>query len=105
MRSKKVKLSSPNLIHFTEELEYLASILNNGFEFRKPKERLPLTGYSNSPFSIPGVIRYDFAWPVVCFCDIPAYAIRDHSNQYDSYGICLRKEWGIENGITPNAND
>lgn len=89
------------MIHFTPKLEFLASILKNGFEYRNPKERLPLTGYSTSPSSIPGVIRYDFTWPVVCFCDIPEHAIRDHSNQYGRYGICLKKEWGIANGVTP----
>lgn len=101
MRAKKKKLSSPHLIHFTPKLELLVSILKNGFEYRNPKERLPLTGYSTSPLSIPGVIRYDFTWPVVCFCDIPEHAIRDHSNQYGRYGICLKKEWGITSGVTP----
>lgn len=95
------KLSSQHLYHFTSELKTLASILSRGFEHRPIKEDLPLTGYSESPFSVPDLVRYEFEWPVVCFCDIPEHTIRDHSNQYGKYGLCLKKKWGISKGVTP----
>lgn len=98
---QKVKLSSQHLYHFTPKLEYLISILKNGFVHREVKEDLPLTGYKGSVFSFPGIVRHDYSWEVVCFCDIPENAIHGHSDQYGGYGVSLKKSWGMEKGVTP----
>lgn len=99
--NKSIPLSSTHLYHFTRTIEDLASILRNGFEYRVIQEDLPLTGFQGEVFSIPGIVRHSYEFSAVCFCDIPEYAIHDHSNQYGAYGIGLKKSWGMANGITP----
>jgi hypothetical protein len=101
MSNEKIPLSSQYLYHFTTKSEYLISILKNGFEHRPMHEDLPLTSYNQTVWAIPGIIRHQFTFHGVCFCDIPEHSIEDHSNQYGKYGICLKKNWGFENGITP----
>ena len=89
------------MYHYTNKLEWIISIIQNGFEFRSCKEKLPLTGFSNSVFSKPGIIVHFISPEVVCFCDIPFSLVSDHINQYGEYCIGLTKEWGINNGISP----
>lgn len=95
------KLSADNLYHYTNEYSTLINIINVGFEYRRCKEVLPLTGFSGSPFSIPGVIKHLIFPEVICFCDIPFEFVQDHVNQYGEYCIGLTKQWGKQNGITP----
>ena len=45
-------------------------------------EALGRPGFSESPFSIPGVIKHLIFPEVVCFCDIPFELVSDHVNQY-----------------------
>ena len=93
--------SANSLFHYTKSIDNLIGIIENGFEHRPVREDLSIRGFTESPFSIPGVIRYLFVWHMVCFCDIPLRSVRDHIEQYGSYGIGLDKEWGMINGITP----
>jgi hypothetical protein len=95
------KLSSENLYHYTKRFKLLLSIVENGFEYRRCEEDLPLTGFSGSPFSFPGVVKHLIFPEVVCFCDIPFELVSDHVVQYGEYCIGLTKEWGMKNGITP----
>jgi len=96
-----MNLSANVLFHYTNSFENIIGILKNGFEHRPVEEDLSITGFKNSPFSIPGVVRYKFTWKVVCFCDIPFRNIHHHINQYGSYCLGLNKEWGITSGVTP----
>jgi len=36
-----------------------------------------------------------------CFCDIPLKLMKKHINKYGSYGIGLKKDWGLKNNLTP----
>lgn len=93
--------SANALFHYTRSVNNLTGIIKNGFEHRLVKEDLSIRGFRNSPFSFPGLIRYEFSWYMVCFCDIPLNSVHDHIKQYGSYGIGLNKEWGMSQGITP----
>lgn len=79
-------LSADTLFHFTDRLENIISILENGFYPRYCMEQIN---------------EKEIAIPIVCFCDIPLSQIKNHINNYGKYGIGLKKEWGIENGLNP----
>jgi len=41
------------------------------------------------------------ATAMVSFCDLPLSLIRKHLDEYGDFGVGLRKEWGLRNGLTP----
>lgn len=81
-------LSSSCLFHFTELLNNLFGILENGFH---PN----LCGESLEPIYPKGAI------PMVCFCDIPLTMITKHTETYGHFGIGLKKEWGLKQKLNP----
>lgn len=46
-------------------------------------------------------INTEFAFPMVCFCDIPEERWEGHIKSYGEYGIGLTKEWAKLKGISP----
>lgn len=42
-----------------------------------------------------------FAIAMTCFCDLPLFLIKKHLQRYGPFGLGLRKEWALKNGITP----
>ena len=84
-------LSANTLFHFTKDRESLLSILKTKFYPRACFE----------PSVIPDILRMRMAIPMVCFCDIPLSQISEHAKKYGNYGIGLKKEWAIEQGVTP----
>lgn len=86
-------LSANSLFHFTPELEYLKSIINNGISPRYCIEDI------SSFYTIKNLD--EVAQPMACFCDIPLSSIHHHISKYGNYGIGLSKNWGIRNYITP----
>lgn len=38
---------------------------------------------------------------MVCFTDIPIELAGEHRKEYGSFGLEMKKEWGIKNGINP----
>jgi hypothetical protein len=83
-------LSSDTLFHFTT-WDNLIGILENEFY---PKFSLEKFSFKNNISNISAV-------PMISFCDIPLSQIKLHVNRYGSYGIGLKKEWGITKGINP----
>ncbi len=82
-------LSSRNLFHFTSNLEYLSTILKEGFWPRYCREY----GWGNIS---------DFAIPMVCFCDIPLSLIFEHTNFYGTWGIGVKPAWArLHKDLTP----
>lgn len=94
-------ISSNSLFHFTSKLDYLFSILENGFY---PRLCLETVSFGNENLR-PGMAS---TIPMICFCDISLSQISNHIKNYGNYGLGMTKEWGIRNKLNPviylNAN-
>jgi len=86
-----MKISSNYLFHFTPKLEFLLSIIRNGFWPR----------YCKEDASLVGEIEKTMFFPMVCFCDIPKHSIMPHINEYGKFGMIMHKSWGKKKGINP----
>lgn len=82
-------ISSNTLFHFTER-QHLLSILNNGFYPRYSLERYEL-----------GDKYFKLAVPMVCFCDIPLSQVKNHVQEYGSYGIGMARHWVEKRKLNP----
>jgi hypothetical protein len=78
------------LFHFTKTKENLFAILKNEF---KPTFCLEKIHYGHSV--------WEYAIPMVCFCDIRLSQINDHIKTYGNYGIGMSKEWAERQGLNP----
>ena len=84
-------VSSNTLFQFTGDKETLVKILTSkGFW---PKYCIEY-GWNEK-------LKFDFAVPECCFCDIPLSSIQQHMAFYGGYGIGMTKEWGIQRGLSP----
>lgn len=81
-------ISSYTLFHFTNKLEYLFSIIENGFLLKYNYEKLPKT-------------KVAYICPMICFCDIPLGSVKYHLNWYGNYGIGINRKYCKEIGMTP----
>jgi hypothetical protein len=93
------KPRSESLFHFTKNYENLVNILHNGFKPSYCLEDKRWLGLDNGDA---------WAYPMLCFCDIPLSRISSHTGRYGNYGIGLTKDWGLRNKLTPviyTAND
>lgn len=89
----KSRISAPCLYHFTRKMEYLESILINGF---RPRIVMEDVSFLMKNYEHPQI-----GYACVCFCDLPESLLDDHKKKYGNYGIAMTKEWGIKNGINP----
>ena len=85
-------LSANTLFHFTRNKKNLISILNSCFYPRICVEKV---------FWFDENTEFEWATPMVCFCDIPLSQIKEHTLKYGEYAIGLTKEWAQEKGLTP----
>jgi len=83
-------VSSNTLFHFTNSIQNIENILTNDFIPHFSLEKIFV-----------GQFMFEFAYPMVCFCDIPLSQIKNHIEQYGQYGIGLSKEWGVKNKLNP----
>lgn len=84
-------LSTNTLFHFTDSIDVLFKILEEGFWPKYSKE----TGWK-------GEGKPQFAIPMVSFCNIPLSQIGKHINYYGNYGIGVSMEWAVtEENIQP----
>ncbi|PLP97910.1 abortive infection system antitoxin AbiGi family protein [Cupriavidus pauculus] len=81
---------SQTLFHFTPKLDYLKSILKDGFHPRYCLEDMSWSGKNLSN-----------AFPMVCFCDIPLGRVDLHVQQYGNYGIGMSRSWAVRNRLNP----
>jgi hypothetical protein len=82
-----------SFFHYTNDINYLISILENDFYPRYCYENYAqlLPNYSGTNIST------EMAVPMVCFCDIPLDLVSEHAGEYGTYAIGLTKEWGLKN--------
>lgn len=110
-------IKSNSLFHFTPKEEYLLDILENGFwprycfediEWLIPKDlKNELKKQEEDNFwetLTKELIKHNIssiAYPMSCFCDIPLSKITAHTDFYGSFGLGMKKEWGIRKGLNP----
>ena len=110
---KSVESDKDYLYHFTKK-EYLEGIIKKkSFVLCYNLEEYPFLQKKKTEKSISiedlttdnssqKKIKTKFAYPMVCFCDIPQdMRLIPHANRYHGYGIGLTKSWGIVKGISP----
>lgn len=89
---------SNTFYHFTTK-ENVIGILKEGFK--------PQLCWEDLNYIIPDKPteeekeEFQFAIPMVCFCDIPLSQINNHRKIYGDYGIGLSKDWIEQNNISP----
>jgi len=83
-------MRTQSLFHFTQKLETLFSILENGF--------WPQYCFED----INWVSDIDFYGnAMVCFCDISLSKLDEHTAFYGRFGIGMKRDWGIKKGLNP----
>jgi hypothetical protein len=85
-------VSSKSIIHYTENLDTLKSIINDGHLRLK---------YCLESINIFNNQMVEGAYPMVCFCDLPLTLAKDHIKKYGSYGIGFSKVWARAKQLNP----
>lgn len=83
-------ISANTLFHFTQDLDTLLGILKTKFYPRLHLEQ-----------SVLPKLNLRLAVPMVCFCDIPLSQISEHITKYGKYAIGIKKDWAIQQGVSP----
>lgn len=84
-------ISTNSIIHYTDSIEKLKSILMEGFRIKYCAEKLILEDDLKSLA----------AHPMISFCDIPLSQSYKHFDAYGKYGLGLTKDWAKRNGVNP----
>lgn len=90
-----MNISANCLFHITPEINYLISILENGFY---PRYCIEEVGFFTA---FAGFDKVMVAQPMVCFCDIPLSSMKAHVEKYGYFGIGMDKTWGRAKAISP----
>ncbi|HMJ46667.1 MAG TPA: abortive infection system antitoxin AbiGi family protein [Ferruginibacter sp.] len=85
-----MSISTNSIIHYTNTLDKLKSIIKEGFRIKYCVEKLLSKKRS-----------YGNAHPMISFCDIPLSDSVRHFDLYGNYGIGISKEWAKKYGINP----
>lgn len=84
-------ISTNSIIHYTDTIDKLESILKEGLSIKYCDETLIMEEDTKS-FA---------AHPMISFCDIPLSHSYRHFDAYGRYGIGLSKKWAKKFGINP----
>lgn len=77
-----MNISSNTLFHFTDKMEILKKIIEEGFK-------------------ISYCLEVENAFPIISFCDLPMSSIKEQLEKYGNYGIGMSMKWGKENKLNP----
>lgn len=89
--SREKSLYPSTIFHFTKKMDSLQKILSLGY-FRASYAKETIVG--------PDAKR-EFGIPMVSFCDIRLSHLYEHITKYGRFGIGLKKDWAIINGLNP----
>jgi hypothetical protein len=84
-------ISTSSIIHYTDKIEKIESILIEGFLIKYCEEQLVIENELSS----------NSAHPMISFCDIPLSHSYKHFDAYGRYGIGLSKTWAHKMRINP----
>jgi hypothetical protein len=84
-------ISTNSIIHYTDTIDKLQSILKEGFSIKYCEETLEMEKGTKALA----------AHPMISFCDIPLSNSYKHFDAYGRYGIGLSKQWANKLGINP----
>jgi hypothetical protein len=82
--------SSNSLFHFFDSFEILENILTDKLYPSFCRERI---SFSNR--------HYEISVPMVSFCDIPLFQVKDHITKYGKFGIGFNMNWAKKNNLNP----
>ena len=95
-------INASSLLHFTNSMESIKGILENGFRFSYCCEKVSATINMNelhpdgANFFRPSPhINSHIAIPMICFCDIPLTRAKSHSNLYGNFIVGVDKDMAI----------
>jgi hypothetical protein len=84
-------MSANSIIHYTNSIDVLKSILKEGFKIKYCVEKLVTQNGK----------QFYRAFPMVCFCDIPLSDAWKYVESYGGFGIGLSKKWAFANNLNP----
>lgn len=84
-------ISTNSIIHYTDTIDKLESILKEGLAIKYCAETLIMEEDTKSLA----------AHPMISFCDIPLSNSYKHFDAYGRYGIGLTKKWANKFGVNP----
>ena len=95
-------INASSLLHFTNSMESIKGILENGFRFSYCCEKVSATINMNelhpegANFFRPSPhINSHIAIPMICFCDIPLTRAKLHSDTYGKFIVGVDKDMAI----------
>lgn len=77
-----MSISSNTLFHFTDKIDILKKIIEDGFKMSY-------------------CLEVENAFPMISFCDLPMSSIKEQLKKYGNYGIGMSLNWGKENKLNP----
>jgi hypothetical protein len=83
MEKYKKVVSTKELFHFTKSIENLKSIIDQEFAVQYSVEDLVLSE---------GEEYKRWAFPMICFCDIPLNLVQNHIQIYGGFGIGINRQ-------------
>lgn len=95
-------INASSLLHFTNSMEAIKGILENGFRFSYCCEKVSATINMNelhpegANFFRPSPnANHHIAIPMICFCDIPLTRAKSHSKTYGRFIVGIDKDTAI----------